>query len=344
MSDQIRPTCVRIPSASLDGPTVREDLPYPIVHYPQRGVFLAFAPDEGTPPALCACARAGLEHAVELARSRGDPAADGSALDLSLVPESVAALVRLRPESPLDAVRFVPRLCHRCNMAVPALRYCHELEGGRFIQTYGWYVAQAYLRYGIALDVCAYLPEVCPTQLRTSVEAVATAAKALDNLDSQEPGDAGGATRMRDAERQYVTRQYRRACASLDRTIESIVRQEFGFQPVGEGWVSETMLYQVVRRVCAGHEVLRRDRPAWLDGLELDVHVPELGLAFEYQGQQHYHAVAAWDGIEALAALQDRDRRKARLCAERGVMLIAIDYTEPLTEAYVRERISRAAG
>jgi hypothetical protein len=144
------------------------------------------------------------------------------------------------------------------------------------------------------------------------------------------------------AARRYTARQYRRACTSLDRAIENAVRQEFGFRPVGEGWVGETMLYHIVARLYAEVDVRRRQRPAWLDGLELDIYLPEEGLALEYQGQQHFHPVKAWGGEEALRAVQARDARKAALCAERAVTLVAIDYTEPLSEGYVAERVREA--
>ena len=73
-----------------------------------------------------------------------------------------------------------------------------------------------------------------------------------------------------------------------------------------------------------------------LGRLELDVYVPGAELAFEYQGQQHFYAIEAWGGEEALSKVQERDARKARLCAEHGVTLITVDYTEPLTETYIR--------
>lgn len=77
-------------------------------------------------------------------------------------------------------------------------------------------------------------------------------------------------------------------------------------------------------------------------GLELDVHLPDLELALEYQGQQHYHPIRAWGGLPALRKTQERDARKADLCREQGVTLVRVEYTEALTEEHIHTRIARA--
>ena len=339
-----RPRRRRVLAAAIDGATVRENLPCPVVYYPSGGVFIAFAPDACSPPTLCACASPAIEHAVRLQAQAADDPASGPAanhrLDLTLFPEAVADRISGHPD-PLAVLPFERGLCHRCNLASPTLRYGHEVEAGRFIAYHGWYVAQAYLRFGIDPRTMAYLADTCPQEMQPYAIAVARAREALDEagglLDEGEAGEPGSRQEMmRIAQRRMVTRLYRRACRSLDREIESLVREEFGFKRVGEGWVSETMLAQIVRRVFPGQEVLRRQRPAWLQGLELDVYLPALGLAFEYQGQQHFYPVKAWGGEEALQGVLQRDVRKAQICTARGVTLIAIDYTEPLTETYVR--------
>ena len=347
-----KPRRVRVPSAAVDGPLAREQLPLPVVHYPRRGAFLGFAEDEQAVPVLCACARPALEHAIRLQAQRARSDGGGlNALAHALLPERLAAQLLPDADDALAALSFRRGVCHRCNLAQPALRYCHELEGGRFTQYYGWYVAQAYYRYGIDPERHAYLEAVCPEELLSYVEAIAVTAGALGNRAGEEAMEADGeggppelhASSLPVAARRYTVRQYRRACSSLDRAIENAVRQEFGFRPVGEGWVSETMLHQIVRRLYPEAAVLRRHRPAWLDGLELDVYLPELGLAFEYQGQQHFYPVKAWGGEEALREVQARDGRKAALCVERRVTLVAIDYTEPLSEGYVRERVGEGS-
>ena len=87
--------------------------------------------------------------------------------------------------------------------------------------------------------------------------------------------------------------------------------------------------------------IIRHHRPNWLDRLELDIFLPDLKLAFEYQGQQHFHAIKAWGGEKALKDLQERDKKKAHLCHQNGITLITIDYTEPLTDEYLRHVISQ---
>ncbi|MBK8172840.1 MAG: hypothetical protein IPK60_21230 [Sandaracinaceae bacterium] len=64
-----------------------------------------------------------------------------------------------------------------------------------------------------------------------------------------------------------------------------------------------------------------------LEGLELDVWVPELRLGIEYQGEQHYEAIKHWGGGEGLAKRQSNDR-KAGLCKQLGYTLIEFRFDE----------------
>lgn len=345
-----RPRRARVPLAAAGESVVEEALPFPIVHYPpDTGAFLAFAPAIDEPVVFCSCAQAAVEYALRLHVLEGGET-ELSVLPAALFPESVVAQSHTGVKAGCEAVSFVRGLCHRCNLTAPALRYCHDAEGGRFIQHYGWYVAQAYYRFGIQPGTFAYLEDAVPEDLVSNVIAVERATEALDRAggilgDAEDHADAGSREEMlRLAQRRFVTRMYRRACSSLDRAIENVVREEFGFVRVGEGRISETQLYKVVCRMYRDREVLRRHRPSWLEGLELDIYVPDRSLALEYQGQQHFYPVEAWGGEEALEALQERDARKARLCVENGVCLVAIDYTEPLIERHIRARVAEARG
>jgi hypothetical protein len=71
-------------------------------------------------------------------------------------------------------------------------------------------------------------------------------------------------------------------------------------------------------------------RPPWLGGLELDGYCKELGIAWEYNGEQHYEVIPMWhkNGEADLKAQQERDKRKFDLCFQNDVALIVIPYTE----------------
>lgn len=198
------------------------------------------------------------------------------------------------------------------------MRWCHEMYGVKFTQFFGWYVNQQYLILGILPGEGKYLEDVTPEFLIEDIkklkEARMTPFGLSNNLGLKE-------------------------ARILEIKIEDIVREEFGFKKVGERWTSETLLFYIVCKIYPGFEVLRHYRPDWLEGLELDIFIPTLKLAFEYQGQQHFHPIEAWGGEEALFELQERDKRKARICNEKGVTLITVDYSEPLLKDYIQERI-----
>ena len=145
----------------------------------------------------------------------------------------------------------------------------------------------------------------------------------------------------RGEEDRYV--ELRRRAGQLRQVVlneaESLTRKDFGFRAVGDGWISESILFNIVKRLFPGQEIVRHHRPDWLNGLELDIFVPACRLAIEYQGQQHFRAVAAWGGEGALRGVQERDRKKAGLCAREGIKLVLVDFTEPLTQEHIQGRL-----
>ena len=71
-----------------------------------------------------------------------------------------------------------------------------------------------------------------------------------------------------------------------------------------------------------------KSNPKWLKGLELDGYCKELGLAFEYNGIQHYEWVKYFHKLKQdFLNQQDRDKLKKKLCKKEGIKLIEIPYT-----------------
>jgi len=58
--------------------------------------------------------------------------------------------------------------------------------------------------------------------------------------------------------------------------------------------------------------------------VELDLYIPSLKLAFEYQGEQHYHQKHF--GWTSLFDRQQKDQEKFKECQRQGITLIEIPY------------------
>jgi hypothetical protein len=339
------------------GATVRENLPLPIVYYPNHyGTFFAFARDDYSSPVLCACAQSAVNNLMRLESLFGESPSSVHRLEPLYFPEAISSLSIDASEELASKLRFESGICHRCNLVAPSWRYSHEMYGTKFIQSYGWYVNQAYFRVGVYPPIARpglalkYLPDACPDDYQAAIAAIRKAERAYQDeyrWFSDHAYDQGVsfdeiANRQERLRKAEGTR--RRATRAFTKKFENIVREEFGFRKVGEGWVSETLLYQIVHRLFEDSEVLRHHRPDWLEGLELDIFLPSQRLAFEYQGQQHYHPVKAWGGQKALEELQARDARKADICEQLGIELVTVDYTEPLTEDHIRKVLQERWG
>jgi hypothetical protein len=100
-----------------------------------------------------------------------------------------------------------------------------------------------------------------------------------------------------------------------------------------------------IARQLTGHS-FTKVRPDWLEGLELDGYCATLSVAIEYNGKYHYERVFSWQSTASLNEIKRRDRKKARLCAKRGITLIVIeeDRKQPLSqiESEIRRQMSRA--
>ena len=59
-----------------------------------------------------------------------------------------------------------------------------------------------------------------------------------------------------------------------------------------------------------------------LNGLELDIHLPALRLAFELNGIFHYEPVF---GRKYLSSIRKRDKEKLEWCSKKGILLYQID-------------------
>jgi hypothetical protein len=123
------------------------------------------------------------------------------------------------------------------------------------------------------------------------------------------------------------------------RDAENRVRGVLGLPRIGEGWLNETQLFRLLGAIFPERKVIREARPAWLGNQRLDFFIPDLSLAVEYQGEQHFKAVERFGGESALRKTRLRDARKRRICEENGVRLVYFTYADDLSVERVEKRL-----
>lgn len=106
-------------------------------------------------------------------------------------------------------------------------------------------------------------------------------------------------------------------------------------------WKHELSLFHAVRGLYP--DTLYQYRPDWLGRQSLDLYIPSLSTAIEYQGVQHYLPVEFFGGEEALCQRRDLDRVKKELCAANSVRLIEWPYSVDPTDKNVRKMLCEGA-
>ena len=109
------------------------------------------------------------------------------------------------------------------------------------------------------------------------------------------------------------------------REAENIYRESVGITRIGEGWISELLLFNRLKERFPNEEIIRHARLDWLGLQHLDIYLPKHNIGIEYQGLQHYKPIEFFGGEEAFKKNQERDARKKRLCEENECKLIYVD-------------------
>jgi hypothetical protein len=107
----------------------------------------------------------------------------------------------------------------------------------------------------------------------------------------------------------------------------------------------EDRLYYTLRKLLPDEICIRNGYYSFLpspkgNAMQLDVYFPNLKLAVEYNGRQHYKYTKKFHKTqEAFQYLRKCDQLKKKLCKELGITLIIVDYTHSPTEDYIRKRL-----
>jgi len=119
-------------------------------------------------------------------------------------------------------------------------------------------------------------------------------------------------------------------------------RNILGLPRLGDGNSKETTLYLLLKEIFNRYKIYRNARWVFDGRLELDIYLPELNLAFEYQGKQHFNEKVMKiisRGSTTLAQQQERDERKRKLCKINGINLIYVKYYEEITLSNILKKL-----
>lgn len=110
-----------------------------------------------------------------------------------------------------------------------------------------------------------------------------------------------------------------------------------GCPECGRNDLTETKLYEDIKKLFP--DAIHTYKPKFLNTTgkpqSLDIFIPSLNIAIEYQGRQHFVAISRYGGEEELAKTKERDERKCLLCKENGVRLLYISFEKEAPESYL---------
>ena len=145
------------------------------------------------------------------------------------------------------------------------------------------------------------------------------------------------------ASKHFVNRLISYQASKIFRDAENSYRESIGAKRIGEGWISETELFYLIKQEFNEEEVIHHGKPSWLGRQHVDIWFPEYQIGIEYQGLQHDKPVDYFGGKEAFVKGQERDKKKKRLFKKNNGYLIEVreNYKEEILFKNIRTIINK---
>jgi hypothetical protein len=114
------------------------------------------------------------------------------------------------------------------------------------------------------------------------------------------------------------------AAQELLMSATSEVRIRKGLTPKLTKWKNEQLLFDRIKLAFPELVVIGQGSPEWLEGQRFDIWLPQISVAIEYNGAQHFDVVDFFGGEEGHKRTKERDEMKRRKCAENNTTLLEV--------------------
>ena len=102
-------------------------------------------------------------------------------------------------------------------------------------------------------------------------------------------------------------------------------------------------LLKLVQELYPHHRIELEHNVADKGALFLDIFLPRLKIAFEFDGEQHFQYVEHFHGsMNGFIKAKRRDAEKDELCREKGIALVRVAYKETMTKTLIHDKIDEA--
>lgn len=132
----------------------------------------------------------------------------------------------------------------------------------------------------------------------------------------------------------FVEKVLKLELTSISDEAENTFRAYLGLKPKAPKWISEQELFDKIKLNYKKLVIVSQASPEWLGRQRFDIFIPELNVAIEYNGLQHYEAVGLFGGEEGLRQTQFRDEEKRRKCKENNCKLLEVNQSYSITEVF----------
>lgn len=108
------------------------------------------------------------------------------------------------------------------------------------------------------------------------------------------------------------------------------LRKKIGVKLSTGTFVNELHVYKLINEYFTPYKVIHQGSPSWLSPQKFDVYIPQLNLAIEYQGEQHFFPLKIYGGENGFVKNIERDKRKKDLATANSVIIEYINYTDDI--------------